>query len=62
MIPRDTRVTPRDGSKALGLALVDPLEARSALGRWAAWYEQAIPEADGLYDERLAELREEGER
>jgi len=30
--------------------------------RWAAWYEQAIPEADGLYDEHLAELRDEGEQ
>jgi hypothetical protein len=29
--------------------------------RWAAWYEQAIPQADGLYDEHLAELRDEGE-
>jgi hypothetical protein len=30
--------------------------------RWTAWHEQAIPEADGLYDEHLAELRDEGER
>jgi hypothetical protein len=27
---------------------------------WSAWYERAIPEADRLYDEHLAELREEG--
>ena len=27
---------------------------------WSAWYERAIPEADRLYDEHLAERREEG--
>jgi len=30
-------------------------------GQWAAWYERAIPAADDLYDEHLAELRQEGE-
>lgn len=29
--------------------------------QWEAFYEQAIPEADRLYDEHLAELRQEGE-
>lgn len=29
--------------------------------RWTAWYEQTIPQADRLYDEHLAELRDEGE-
>lgn len=29
-------------------------------GRWAEWYEWAIPVADDLYDEYLDELREEG--
>jgi hypothetical protein len=28
--------------------------------RWTARYEQAIPQADGLYGEHLAELRDEG--
>lgn len=30
-------------------------------GRWEEWYEEAIPEADRLYDIYLEELREEGE-
>jgi len=30
-------------------------------GQWSAFYERAIPEADRLYDEHLAELRQEGE-
>jgi len=30
-------------------------------GRWAAWYAEAIPAAERLYDEHLAQLREEGE-
>lgn len=29
-------------------------------GRWDAWYRQAIPEADDLYDQHVAELRTEG--
>ena len=29
-------------------------------GKWNAWYEQAIPVADDLYDEHLKELEEEG--
>lgn len=29
-------------------------------GQWNAWYEAAIPVADGLYDIYLEELREEG--
>ena len=28
--------------------------------QWESWYEQAIPLADELYDEYLAELKEEG--
>jgi hypothetical protein len=30
-------------------------------GRWEEWYEEMIPVADKLYEEHLAELREEGE-
>ncbi len=30
-------------------------------GRWAAWYRTAIPEAERLYEEHLAQLRREGE-
>jgi hypothetical protein len=29
-------------------------------GRWQSWYQQAIPQADQLYDEYLEELRREG--
>ena len=29
-------------------------------GRWNAWYRWAVPEADGLYDTYLGELRAEG--
>jgi hypothetical protein len=29
-------------------------------GRWQAWYAEAIPKADRLYDEYLEELRREG--
>ena len=29
-------------------------------GQWTSWYRHAIPTADDLYDEHLAELREEG--
>lgn len=29
-------------------------------GRWNAWYRRFIPEADELYDQHLAQLREEG--
>ena len=29
--------------------------------KWSAWYEEAVPVADRLYDEHLAELRDEGE-
>ena len=29
--------------------------------RWAAWYEEAIPLAERLYEEHLAELRDQGE-
>lgn len=30
-------------------------------GRWQEFYEEAIPEADALYETYLEELREEGE-
>ena len=30
-------------------------------GRWEEFYAEAIPEADGLYEVYLDELREEGE-
>lgn len=30
-------------------------------GRWTAWYTEAIPAAEGLYEQHLAQLREEGE-
>lgn len=30
-------------------------------GQWREWYEEAIPEADRLYEVYLDELREEGE-
>jgi|ERR1035441_2987611 hypothetical protein len=30
-------------------------------GRWTAWYVEAVPVAERLYDEHLAQLREEGE-
>ncbi|MGI8847040.1 MAG: type II toxin-antitoxin system RelE/ParE family toxin [Candidatus Dormibacteria bacterium] len=29
--------------------------------RWKAWYAEAIPEADRLYDDHLEALRQEGE-
>jgi hypothetical protein len=29
-------------------------------GQWDSWYRHAVPAADDLYDEHLAELREEG--
>ena len=29
-------------------------------GRWRAWYEEAIPQAERLYQEHLAQLRDEG--
>ena len=29
-------------------------------GEWNEWYESAIPAADDLYDDYLAELRDEG--
>ncbi len=29
-------------------------------GEWSTWYEHAIPQADRLYDEHLAQLRQEG--
>ena len=29
-------------------------------GQWESWYRRAVPAADDLYDEHLAELREEG--
>jgi hypothetical protein len=28
--------------------------------QWSSWYDQAIPQADELYDEHLRELRDEG--
>lgn len=37
------------------------LVGRDKSGQWAAWYERAIPAADELYDEHLAQLRHEGE-
>jgi len=30
-------------------------------GRWKAWYAEAIPAAEQLYEEHLAQLRDEGE-
>lgn len=30
-------------------------------GRWAAWYAETIPAAERLYEQHLAQLREEGE-
>lgn len=30
-------------------------------GRWSAWYAEAIPDADVLYDEHLQTLRDQGE-
>ncbi|MHB1571291.1 MAG: type II toxin-antitoxin system RelE/ParE family toxin, partial [Solirubrobacteraceae bacterium] len=38
-----------------------PLLGGNKTGRWQAWYTEAIPEAERLYDEHLAQLREEGE-
>ena len=29
-------------------------------GRWSAWYRQAVPRADDLYDQYLTELEREG--
>ena len=29
-------------------------------GDWTAWYEDAVPQADDLYDNYLDELRDEG--
>lgn len=29
-------------------------------GRWVEWYREAIPQAERIYAEYLAELREEG--
>lgn len=30
-------------------------------GNWSEWYDEAVPEADNIYDEHLRILREEGE-
>jgi hypothetical protein len=36
------------------------LPGGSNAGHWEAWYEQAVPEADRLYEVYLEELRKEG--
>jgi hypothetical protein len=52
--------------KELILFVFDPRRAAILLlggdktGQWSTWYEQAIPQADELYDEHLRELRDEG--
>ena len=45
--PRRTAILLLGGDKSEGSA-------------WNAWYEKAVPEADGLYDIYLAELKKEG--
>lgn len=48
------------------LFIFDPLRRALLLlggdksGRWERWYQEAIPQADALYDEYLQELRDEG--
>lgn len=55
----------RDGALRVLFAF-DPLRSAILLlggnksGRWGEWYRSAIPLADDLYDEHLAELEREG--
>jgi len=48
------------------LFIFDPLRTAILLlggnkeGAWKAWYAEAVPRADGLYDVYLEELRREG--
>jgi hypothetical protein len=58
--------TASEGGALRVLFLFDPRRQAILLlggdksGRWAEWYDCAIPAADDLYDDYLNELREEG--
>jgi hypothetical protein len=64
--PHMKELRPR-GGHLRALFAFDPRRAAILLlggdksGRRAAWYEHAIPAADDLYDDHLAQLRHEGE-
>jgi hypothetical protein len=63
--PNMKELRPRGGHLRILFAF-DPRRAAILLlggdktGQWSGWYEQAIPQADELYDEYLRELRDEG--
>jgi len=63
--PNMKELRPRGGHLRILFAF-DPRRAAILLlggdktGQWSSWYEQAIPQADDLYDEHLRELRDEG--
>jgi hypothetical protein len=63
--PNMKELRPRGGHLRILFAF-DPRRAAILLfggdktGQWSSWYEQAIPQADELYEEHLRELRDEG--
>jgi hypothetical protein len=63
--PNMKELRPRGGHLRILFAF-DPRRAAILLlggdktGQWSSWYEQAIPQADELYDEHLRELNDEG--
>lgn len=63
--PNMKELRPRGGHLRILFAF-DPRRAAILLlggdksGQWSSWYEQAIPQADKLYDEHLRELRDQG--
>jgi hypothetical protein len=63
--PNMKELRPRGGHLRILFAF-DPRRAAILLlggdktGQWTSWYEQAIPQADELYDEHLRELNDEG--
>jgi hypothetical protein len=65
-LPNLKELRPRGGHLRVLFAF-DPRRAAILLlggdkrGRWAAWYAEAIPIAEQLYDEHIAQLRAEGE-
>lgn len=65
-VPNLKELRTSSGGALRVLFVFDPLRTAILLlggdktGRWKQWYEEAIPQAERLYEEHLSELRAEG--
>jgi hypothetical protein len=65
-VPNLKELRTSSGGALRVLFVFDPLRTAILLlggdktGKWKQWYEEAIPQAERLYEEHLSELRAEG--